>query len=113
MSKSKKSQEQKNLEREIEMVLKQKDKLVAKRLRMEIANRIIERQMNALSNTLNLLINKMMEAPVALTQAELRLAQVNRGRAIMAVHDRLNLPMDAARAMVDDALRASPHEEEN
>jgi hypothetical protein len=113
MARQKKSQEQKNIEKEIEIVLKKKDRLVAERLRMEIRNRIIERQMNTLSAELQTLINRLVEAPPALTMEEISAAQNNRGSAIMMLRKRLpNLPIDACREMIDDCLRSSNHEPE-
>lgn len=114
MARQKKSQEQRNIEKEIELVLKKKDKLVAERLRMEIRNRIIERQMNTLSAELQTLINRLVEAPPALTMEEISAAQNNRGQAIMMLRKRLpNLPMEACREMIDSCLRESIYEESN
>lgn len=108
MPKTPKTEQQKMIERDIEKILKQKDKLVAERLRMEIRNRIIERQMNKLSNDLNGLISQLLEAPPGLTQDEIKMAQINRGQAIMHLRKRLpDIPMDAARNMIDAALRGN------
>jgi hypothetical protein len=112
MPKTKKSLQQKEIEKEIEVILKQKDKLVAERLRMEIRNRIIERLMNGLSAELHECINRLIEAPPALTQEEIRLAQINRGKAIMMLRGRLpNIPMDVAREMIDNALNSMPRDD--
>lgn len=110
---AKKSEQQKEIEHQIEDILKMKDKLVAERLRMEIRNRIIERQMNKLSNDLNELINKLVDAPPALTMDELRTAQINKGKAIMMLRNRLpNIPMLTAREMVEEALKSHTHDEQ-
>ena len=111
MAKTKKTEEQKRLEREIESILKKKDVLVSERLRMEIRNRIIEREMNKLSNELNDVINRIVETKPTLTKEEYRVATINKGRAVLMLRQRLpDLPMDAARDMVDRAMGPNTNE---
>lgn len=112
---AKKSEEHRRLEKCIETILKKKDKLVAERLRMEIRNRIVEREMNKLSNELNGLIDQIVKTKPALTDEEFGVARNNKLRAALMLRQRCpDIPMDIAREMVDEALsEASTETAEN
>lgn len=107
-----KSIKEKSTQRDIERILRQKDKLVARRLRIEVENRIIERKMNTLSNELNALINTLLETPPTMNMEEIRVAQINRFHAIQMVRDRYpDLGMQDAKALVDQSMEASRRED--
>lgn len=98
---------------QIKELLRQKAKLVKRKLELEIEDRIIERKLSMIGNKINGLIGEIVEEKPALNQEEVRLAQINKFGAAQLLRRRYpDMTLKEAVAMVEDSLASNPRDVE-